>query len=96
MAERCCPASRQGRGPARRDRLEKHGFGSARMPYLLVERQLLHVAYRVVEDRQAVIRLLSSSLPRTNRTALRSLLVPARQVSFRVPAERAPFEFVDT
>jgi DNA polymerase-3 subunit epsilon len=74
----------------------KHGFGSARLPYLLVESGLLHVAYRAVADRQAIIRLSSSSLPSTNRTALRSLLVPARQVSFRVPAERAPFELVDT
>lgn len=75
---------------------KSYGFGSARLPYLLVENGLFHVAHRAVEDCQAVVRLLSLPLPNTNLTALRSLLVRARQVSFRIWAERAPFELKDT
>jgi DNA polymerase-3 subunit epsilon len=73
----------------------KHGFDGSRLGYLLAGAGYFHEAHRAVEDCQALLEILSRQLPGTDQTALAVLLERARRPSFRIWAERSPFDFKD-
>lgn len=73
----------------------KHGFDGSRLGYLLAGTGYFHEAHRAVEDCQALLEILSRRLPGTDQTALAVLLERARRPSFRIWAERSPFDFKD-
>jgi len=74
---------------------QRHGFGGAKLTYLLTESGFFHDAHRALDDCHATLEILSRRLPATSTTALASLLDRARRKTFRIWAENAPFEFKD-
>jgi len=75
---------------------QKHGFGGAKLTYLLTESRLFHDAHRALDDCYATLEILAPRLPATSTTALASLLDRARRKMVRVWAEDAPFNLKDT
>ena len=65
------------------------------MGYLLAGVGYFHEAHRAVEDCQALLEILARQLPETNTTALAVLLERARRTTFRIWAERSPFDLKD-
>ena len=73
----------------------KHGVDGSKLGYLLAAAGYFHEAHRAVEDCQALLEILARELPKTNQTALAVLLERSSRPTFRVWAERAPFDFKD-
>lgn len=73
----------------------KHGFDGSRLGYLLAGAGYFHEAHRAVEDCQALLEILARELPTTNQTALAELLERSRLPTYRIWAERAPFDLKD-
>jgi DNA polymerase-3 subunit epsilon len=74
----------------------KHGFDGSRLGYLLAGVGLFHQAHRAIDDCRALLEILSSDIPKLNRSALAILLERARRKTVRIWAEQAPFELKDT
>jgi DNA polymerase-3 subunit epsilon len=53
---------------------------------------MFHDAHRAVDDCRALLEILASTLPKTERSALSTLLSQARRKTVRIWAEYAPFE----
>jgi len=70
----------------------KHGFDGSRLGYLLAGAGYFHEAHRAVEDCQALLEILAQKPPKTHQTALCVLLERARRTTFRIWAERSPFD----
>ena len=73
----------------------KHGFDGSRLGYLLAGAGYFHEAHRAVEDCQALLEILARELPTTNQTALAELLERSSRPTYRIWAERAPFDLKD-
>ena len=65
----------------------KHGFDGSRLGYLLAGVGLFHQAHRAIDDCRALVEILASDLPKTNRSALAALLERARRKTMRIWAE---------
>lgn len=74
----------------------KHGFDGSRLGYLLAGVGLFHQAHRAIDDCRALIEILSSDVPKLNRSAFALLLERARRKTIRIWAEQSPFELRDT
>lgn len=72
-----------------------HGFGGAKLAYLLSEIGLFHNAHRAIDDCHALLEVLAHPLPASAGPALAVLLERARRRAFRIWAENAPFELKD-
>ena len=72
-----------------------HGFDGSRLGYLLAGVGLFHEAHRAVDDCRAMIEVLASALPGTDKSALATLLERARRKTMRIWAEQSPFELKD-
>jgi DNA polymerase III subunit epsilon len=73
----------------------KHGFDGSRLGYLLAGVGLFHDAHRATDDCRALLEILSSDIPKLNRSALSILLERARRKTVRIWAEQSPFELKD-
>lgn len=73
----------------------KHGFGGAKLDYLLAGAGLFHEAHRAIDDCHAVIEILARPLPATSTTAFAILLDRARRKTFRIWAENSPYSLKD-
>lgn len=71
------------------------GFAGARLEYLATGFGFFYDAHRAADDCLAGIELLTRTLPKSGVLAMRRLLEAARQVTFRVWAENAPFDLKD-
>lgn len=74
----------------------KHGFDGSRLGYLLAGVGLFHRAHRAIDDCRALIEILSSDIPKLNRSAFAILLERARRKTIRIWAKQSPFELKDT
>jgi DNA polymerase-3 subunit epsilon len=74
---------------------QKHGFGGAKLGYLLADAGYFHGAHRAIDDCHAVLQILACSLPATSTTAFASLLDRARRKTSRVWAQNSPFDLKD-
>ncbi len=75
---------------------QQHGFGGAKLVYLVTQLGLFHDAHRAIDDCHATLEILSRQLPATSTTALAALLDRARRKKFRIWAENAPFDLKET
>ena len=73
----------------------KHGFDGSRLGYLLAGIGYFFQAHRAVDDCRALLEILASELPTTNRSALGVLLERARRKTMRVWADQSPFDLKD-
>jgi DNA polymerase III subunit epsilon len=73
----------------------KHGFDGSRLGYLLAGVGFFHQAHRAIDDCRALMEILSSDIPKLNRSALSILLERARRKTVRIWAEQSPFELKD-
>ena len=73
----------------------KLGFDGSRLGYLLAGVGLFHQAHRAIDDCQALIEILSSNVPKLDRSAFSLLLERARCKTLRIWAEQSPFELKD-
>lgn len=73
----------------------KYGFDGSRLGYLLAGVGYFYEAHRAVEDCRALLEILARELPKTNQTALAVLLEKAQRTTFRIWAERSPFDLKD-
>lgn len=71
---------------------QKHGFGGAKLSYLLADAGYFHGAHRAIDDCHAVLELLARPLTATSTTAFATLVDRALRKTIRIWAERAPFE----
>lgn len=70
----------------------KHGFDGSRLGYLLAGIGRFYQAHRAADDCRALLEILASQLPGTNKPALAALLDRARRKTMRIWAEHSPFE----
>jgi DNA polymerase-3 subunit epsilon len=75
---------------------QQHGFGGAKLTYLITQSGLFHDAHRALDDCHATLEVLARRLPATSTTALGALLDRARRKTFRIWAENAPFDLKET
>jgi DNA polymerase-3 subunit epsilon len=75
---------------------KKHGFGGAKLGYLLADAGFFHGAHRAIDDCMAVLELLARPLPNTPTTAFAVLLERARRKTFRIWAQNSPYDLKDT
>jgi DNA polymerase-3 subunit epsilon len=73
----------------------KEGFEGSRLAYLLNRIGYFHEAHRAVDDCRALLEILASQLPKSQKSALAELLHQARRKTVRIWAEYAPFELKD-
>tara|TARA_A100001391_G_scaffold65878_6_gene41529 strand:+ start:3729 stop:4523 length:795 start_codon:yes stop_codon:yes gene_type:complete len=71
------------------------GFEGTKLSYLAAGAGFFYDRHRAEQDCRAVIELLATTLPISNRTALACLLERARQPSWRIWAENSPYELKD-
>jgi DNA polymerase-3 subunit epsilon len=75
---------------------QAHGFGGAKLTYLLTESGFFYDAHRALDDCHATLHILAQQLPSTSTPALATLLNYARCKTFRIWAENAPFDLKET
>jgi DNA polymerase-3 subunit epsilon len=68
-----------------------HGFGGARLPYILAEFGLFHDAHRALDDCHAALEILARDLPGTSTSCLAALLDRARRPQHRLWAVDTPY-----
>ena len=73
----------------------KHGFGGARLGYLLADIGHFHKAHRAIDDCHALVEILAHPLPATARSVFAELLDCARRTTVRVWAQGSPFDLKD-
>jgi len=71
------------------------GFEGRKLAYLAMGAGFFYDRHRAVNDCLAAIELLAMPLPHSGTIAMRSLLMRARSVTWRIWAEGAPFERKD-
>ena len=71
------------------------GFEGTKLHYLAAGAGFFYDRHRAEHDCRAVIELLASELPVSNRTALAILLERARQPTWRIWAENSPYDLKD-
>ena len=71
------------------------GFEGTKLAYLAAESGFFYDRHRAENDCYAVLELLRRTLPKSGETGLASLLRQARQTTWRIWAEGAPFELKD-
>lgn len=71
------------------------GFEGTKLHYLAAGAGFFYDRHRAEHDCRAVIELLASCLPVSNRTALAILLDRARQPTWRIWAENSPYDLKD-
>ncbi len=74
----------------------KHGFGGAKLGYLLADIGYFHNAHRATDDCHALVEILAYPLPAMARSAFAELLDGARRTTVRVWAQGSPFDLKDT
>jgi DNA polymerase-3 subunit epsilon len=74
----------------------KHGFGGAKLGYLLADIGYFHKAHRAIDDCRALVEILAYPLPATARSVFTELLDCARRTTVRVWAQGSPFDLKDT
>jgi DNA polymerase-3 subunit epsilon len=70
----------------------KHGFGGAKLGYLLADIGHFHNAHRAIDDCQALVEILAHPLPTTARSVFAELIDCARRTTARIWAQRSPFD----
>lgn len=73
----------------------KHGFGGAKLGYLLADIGYFHNAHRAIDDCHALVEILAHSLPAEARSAFAELIDSAHRTTVRIWAQRSPFELKD-
>ena len=73
----------------------KHGFGGAKLGYLLADIGYFHNAHRAIDDCHALVEILAHPLPATARSVFGELLDRARRTTVRVWAQGSPFDLKD-
>ncbi|HZL36747.1 MAG TPA: 3'-5' exonuclease [Tepidisphaeraceae bacterium] len=73
----------------------KHGFGGAKLGYLLADIGMFHNAHRAIDDCHALVEILAHPLPATARSVFSELIDCARRTTIRVWAQRSPFDLKD-
>jgi len=73
----------------------KEGFDGSRLGYLLSRIGYFHEAHRAVDDCLALLEVLATPLPNSQKFALAVLLEQARRRKIRIWAEYAPFDLKD-
>ena len=73
----------------------KHGFGGAKLGYLLADIGMFHNAHRAIDDCHALVEILAHPLPATARSAFAELIGCARRTTIRIWAQSSPFELKD-
>jgi DNA polymerase-3 subunit epsilon len=73
----------------------KHGFGGAKLGYLLADIGYFHNAHRAIDDCHALLEILAHSPPTMARTMFAELIDCARRTRVRVWAQGSPFELKD-
>ena len=73
----------------------KHGFGGAKLGYLLADMGHFHNAHRAIDDCHALVEVLGHPLPAKARSIFAELIECARRTTVRILAERSPFELKD-
>ena len=73
----------------------EEGFEGQKLAYLAAESGFFYNRHRALNDCAATLELLARPLPRSGRTGLAALLDKARQPSWRIWADQAPYEFKD-
>lgn len=68
------------------------GFDGTKLHYLAAGAGFFYDRHRAEHDCRAVIELLATDLPVSNRTALAGLLDTARQPTWRIWAENSPYD----
>jgi DNA polymerase-3 subunit epsilon len=74
---------------------KRHGFGGAKLAYLLADTGYFNNAHRAIDDCQAVLELLARPLPGTSTTAFAVLVDRARRKTIRVWAQNSPYDLKD-
>ena len=72
-----------------------HGFGGAKLGYLLADIGFFHNAHRAIDDCHALVEVLAHPLPATARSVFADLIDCARRTKVRVWAQGSPFELKD-
>lgn len=73
----------------------KHGFGGAKLSYLLADIGYFHNAHRAVDDCHALVEILAHPLPAMARPAFAELIDRACRTTARIWAQRSPFDLKD-
>jgi len=73
----------------------KHGFGGAKLGYLLADIGMFHNAHRAIDDCHALVEILAHPLPATAQPVFAELIDCARRTTARIWAQRSPFELKD-
>jgi DNA polymerase-3 subunit epsilon len=74
---------------------KEHGFSGAKLEHLLARCSLFYDAHRATDDCDALVALLSQTLPRASATVLSVLLGRARRKTVRIWALQSPFQLKD-
>jgi DNA polymerase-3 subunit epsilon len=69
----------------------KHGFGGAKLGYLLADIGHFHNAHRAIDDCHALVEILAHPLPTTARFVFSELIDCARRTTVRIWAQGSPF-----
>ena len=73
----------------------KHGFGGAKLGYLLADIGYFHNAHRAIDDCHALVEILAHSPPTMARSIFGELIDCARRTMVRIWAQRSPFDLKD-
>lgn len=73
----------------------KHGFGGAKLGYLLADIGYFHNAHRAIDDCHALVEILAHPLPATARSVFAELINRTARTTVRVWAQRSPFDLKD-
>lgn len=73
----------------------KHGFGGAKLGYLIADIGYFHNAHRAIDDCHALVEVLAHPLPATAQSVFSELIRCARKMTFRVWATGSPFDLKD-
>jgi DNA polymerase-3 subunit epsilon len=73
----------------------KHGFGGAKLGYLLADIGHFHNAHRAIDDCHALVEILTYPLPATTQSVFAELINCARRTMTRIWAQGSPFELKD-
>ena len=73
----------------------KHGFGGAKLSYLLADIGYFHNAHRATDDCHALIEILAHPLPAAARSVFAEVIGCARKITFRVWATGSSFYLKD-
>lgn len=72
----------------------KHGFGGAKLGYLLTDMGYFHTAHRAIDDCHALVEILAHPLSAAP-SVFAELIECARRTTIRVWAQRSPFDLKD-